>query len=207
MVTTHTAEAHYAFELSGGRLCLDFVNTVSNRGSEAPVDHLRSYGDFLSFCEQAHAVPAALLRQLAKEAAAHPAAARSALSQAVAVREALFHVFDAISAGRRPRPVDLAVVNEHVPAAFARSRVTADADRYTLIVDAADGDLLSPLAPIVKSAVDLLTSADVDRVRACAAETCEWLFMDTTKNRTRRWCAMKVCGNREKVRRFRSRAS
>src|SRR5438093_1265585 len=72
-------------------------------------------------------------------------------------------------------------------------------------VDAAADDLRSPLAPVIKSTVDLLTSPAIDRVRTCAADTCEWLFLDTTKNRTRRWCDMKVCGNREKVRRFRSR--
>ena len=54
------------------------------------------------------------------------------------------------------------------------------------------------------SAVDLLTSPDVERVRTCAAAACAWLFLDTTKNRARCWCDMKTCGNREKVRRFRS---
>ena len=79
-------------------------------------------------------------------------------------------------------------------------------DRFVLKTDASADDLLSPLAPVIKSAVDLLTSGAIGRVRTCAADTCEWLFIDTTKNRTRRWCDMKVCGNRAKVRRFRSRS-
>jgi len=202
-MVTPERDSSPAFDLSGGRLCLDFVNTVNNRGSDAPTDQLHTYADFVSFAEQTGAVSAAAARQLARDAAAHANAARTALSQAVAVREALLRVFVAIAGEKRPKPADLAIVNARVPAAFARAHVAPHEDRYTLAIDTPGDDLLAPLAPIVKSAVDLLISPDIDRVRSCAAETCAWLFMDTTKNRTRRWCTMKVCGNREKVRRFR----
>src|SRR5207245_8489030 len=118
----------------------------------------------------------------------------------------LFRIFAAIAAGRRPRPADLTLLNEHVPAAFARGRVAAARARFVLEVEPSPDDLLSLLAPIVKSAVDLLSADEVVRVRACAAATCDWLFIDTTKNHTRRWCDMKICGNRAKVQRFRSRS-
>jgi len=59
------------------------------------------------------------------------------------------------------------------------------------------------LTPVVRAAVELLTSADIARVRTCADGACAWLFLDTTRSRTRRWCDMKSCGNRSKVRRFR----
>jgi predicted RNA-binding Zn ribbon-like protein len=194
------------FDLSGGRPCLDLPNTVSNRGSGAPVDHLAAYEDVVAWAEQGTLVSPALARELKKYAAGDPAAARRALAKAVALREALFRIFVAIAAGRRPPAGDLALLNAEVPPAFAHARVVrADGGRYTLATGAAGADLPSILAPVVKSAVDLLTSADVDRVRSCAADTCEWLFLDTTKNRTRRWCDMKVCGNRAKVRRFRTR--
>jgi predicted RNA-binding Zn ribbon-like protein len=51
----------------------------------------------------------------------------------------------------------------------------------------------------------LLTSEAISRLRACGSETCRWLFLDTSKNHTRRWCDMKVCGNRMKARRFQAR--
>src|SRR5712691_12943878 len=60
------------------------------------------------------------------------------------------------------------------------------------------------LTPVVRAAVELLTSADITRVRTCADGACAWLFLDTTRSRTRRWCDMKSCGNRSKVRRFRA---
>jgi predicted RNA-binding Zn ribbon-like protein len=206
MVTSHEpAAAPHIFDLSGGALCLDFANTVSNRGSDTAIDRLAAYGDFLAWCEQSGAAAPAQIRELSKLAAAHPSAARDALARAIEFREALYRLFASAAAQRRPRPADLAVLNDHIPIAYKRSRVASVGDGYVLKVEAAPDDLLSPLAPVIKSAVDLLTSPTVDRVRTCAADTCEWLFLDTTKNRTRRWCDMKVCGNREKVRRFRSR--
>ena len=206
MVTADTATAApHIYGLSGGALCLDFANTVSNRGSDAPIDRLLAYGDLLSWSEQSRAATPAQVRDLARLAAAHPSAARDALARAVEVREALYRLFATASAKKRPRPADLALVNEQIPVAFRRSRLATAGDHYAFRVEAAADDLLSPLAPVIKSAVDLLTSPSLDRVRTCAADTCEWLFLDMTKNRTRRWCDMKVCGNREKVRRFRSR--
>jgi|SRR5437899_271436 len=201
-----TLSAPHTFDLSAGALCLDFANTVSNRGSEAPIDRLNAYADFLSWSEQSGAAAPAQVRELSRVAAAHPSAARDALALAAGVREALYRLFASAAAGKRPRPADLALLNEQVPLAFKRSRIASAGDRYVLRVDSSSDDLLSPLAPVIKSAIDLLTSSAIDRVRTCAADTCEWLFLDTTKNRTRRWCDMKVCGNREKVRRFRSRS-
>jgi len=71
--------------------------------------------------------------------------------------------------------------------------------------DAGTGSVADPiLTPVVRAAVELLTSADIARVRTCADGSCAWLFLDTTRSRTRRWCDMKSCGNRSKVRRFRA---
>ena len=61
--------------------------------------------------------------------------------------------------------------------------------------------------PAVRAAVELLTSDAVEHIGRCADDSCGWLFLDTTRSRTRRWCDMKVCGNRNKVRRFRSDAA
>jgi predicted RNA-binding Zn ribbon-like protein len=203
-VTARSAD--YVFDVSGGRLCLDFANTVGWRGSDQPDEHLVSYGDFAAWAEQAGAVAPREAKALRRRAAAHPAEARQALARAIELREALYRVFAAIAAGRAPRAPDLAIVNAAVPAAFERSRLVSSKEGFTLAATVEDDDLAAPLTPVVRSAVDLITSSDVDRVRTCAAATCAWLFLDTTKNRTRRWCDMKTCGNREKVRRFRGSA-
>jgi len=66
--------------------------------------------------------------------------------------------------------------------------------------DATDS-LTAPLRPVVRSAAELLTSDLVDRVRECHGDDCTWLFLDQSRNRSRRWCSMESCGNRAKVRR------
>jgi predicted RNA-binding Zn ribbon-like protein len=202
-VTARSAD--YQFDLSGGRLCLDFANTIGWRGSDEPNEHLGSYGDVIAWAEQAGVVSPREARALLRRAAARPAEARRTLEDAIALREALYRVFAAIAAGRSPRGADLALVNAAVPRAFERSRLVASREGFTLAADVHDDDLAAPLTPVVRSAVDLLTSpSELERVRTCAATACAWLFLDTTKNRARRWCDMKTCGNREKVRRFRS---
>ena len=205
MVTADVAarSADYLFDVAGGRLCLDFANTIGWRGSDEPDEHLVSYGDFAAWAEQAGAVEPREARALLRRATAHPAEARQALARAIELREALYRVFAAVAAGRAPRAPDLAILNAAVPAAFERSRLVASKNGFTLDAQRDGADLASPLTPVVRSAIDLLTSPDLDRVRTCAAAACAWLFLDTTKNRARRWCDMKTCGNREKVRRFR----
>jgi predicted RNA-binding Zn ribbon-like protein len=191
------------FDLSGGRLCLDFANTLGDRGSAQPSEHLGSYGDLVAWAGQAGATTARAARGLLRTAAARPAQAHQVLSDALRLREAIYRVFAAVASGRTPRPHDLAILNAAVPAAFERSRLVPAAGGFALTADVDDGDLAAPLTPVVRSTVDLLVSPEVDRVRTCAASSCAWLFLDTTKNRARRWCDMKTCGNREKVRRFR----
>jgi predicted RNA-binding Zn ribbon-like protein len=204
MVTATAARGGgYTFDLSGGRLCLDFVNTVSDRCAAQPIERLGAYGDLIAWAQQAGATTAGAARRLLRAAAAEPARAGRVLAEAIRLREALYRVFDAIAVGKAPRAPDLAIVNAAVPAAFAHARLTPGRGAFTLAADAGRDDLAAPLTPVVRSAVDLMTSPALERVRRCAAPACAWLFLDTTKNRARRWCDMKICGNREKVRRFR----
>src|SRR5205823_5155877 len=135
MVTAAT-ESAYRFDLSGGALCLDFANTVSNRGGESAIDRLGAYTDFLSWSEQSGAATPAQARDLSKFAAAHPAAARDALARIIEVREAIYKVFAAASGGKRLRAADLTLLNEQVPLAFTRSRIAPAGEHYMLKVEA-----------------------------------------------------------------------
>jgi predicted RNA-binding Zn ribbon-like protein len=58
----------------------------------------------------------------------------------------------------------------------------------------------APLGPITTSAVELVTSNRLDRVKQCSGNRCWVLFYDTIKNRSRRWCLMRYCGNAAKSR-------
>jgi predicted RNA-binding Zn ribbon-like protein len=185
----------HVFDRCGGHVALDFANAVGDRHTDSPVDHLPSYARLILFARQCELLPAAQLRRLERRAALDPAGARAALRHAVQLREAVYRLFAGVAEGRAPEPADLAVLN----AAVGRMRVGPDfAWAWAEGPDALD----AMLAPIVRAALDLLMSGHRQRVRVCAADDCLWLFLDTSKNRSRRWCDMKQCGNRNKVRRF-----
>jgi predicted RNA-binding Zn ribbon-like protein len=195
------SDPSYAWDYCGGQLALDFTNTVGDRGAR-PVEHFDTFGDIVAWAESRGVISkhdAGLLRQ---HAAANPDAARRAWRGAVTLREAVYAVLTAAAAQRKPKPADLDIVNGAVRQTFQRAALTPAGDRFTLETTADRGlDLV--LAPVVRATVDLLTSDALSHVGRCADDECQWLFLDTTRSRTRRWCDMKSCGNRHKVRRFR----
>ncbi|MBZ5589720.1 MAG: ABATE domain-containing protein [Acidobacteriia bacterium] len=196
----------YVFELTGGALCLDLPNTLDNRRAPAPRELLASYEDVVAWGVQAGAVPKATARALRQEARAHPRRAARALEQARQAREALFAVFSAVAHGRVP-PVDaMEDLNAVVPHAFGSRRLDQSAGSPAWAwVEHDPPDLDRVLWPVVVSAAELLTSPGLDRVRECTGERCAWLFLDHSKNKSRRWCDMTVCGNRTKARRHYAR--
>jgi predicted RNA-binding Zn ribbon-like protein len=71
---------------------------------------------------------------------------------------------------------------------------------------AGDEDALDRMVwPVARSAADVLVSDEGSRVRRCAGESCHWFFLDSGRNRSRRWCDMRDCGNRAKARRLNAR--
>lgn len=189
----------------GRRLCLDFANTVGSRADEHPNDHLGGYADLVAWGRQAGILTGEEARRLDREGARRPADAAAALERALAAREAIYRIFSARAAGRPPDEADLDTLNAALARALARARLVAAGGGFAWgwAVDAAALD--RPLWPVVRSAADLLTSDELPRVRGCAEETCGWLFLDTSRNRSRRWCDMQDCGNRAKARRHYAR--
>jgi predicted RNA-binding Zn ribbon-like protein len=222
-------EPHH-FELVSGALCLDFVNTVGDRsGTRQYVrNYLRRYEDVVAWGVQSGVLTEPDATPLHALAAQHPDAAAAALTRAVDLREALHSVFAPIASGRAIEQDALAALNEVLPALLAKSRLATTSEGLTCewMFDApADPDAAADSDPataprdprpheigafdrvlwsVARSAADLLTSSDLHHVHQCALETCGWLFLDLSKNKTRRWCAMKLCGNKAKVRHHRA---
>ena len=194
------------FSLIGGEVCLDFTNTVSGRDTDDPRtpvtnDNLKSYADLLAWSEQVGALTAVQAARLRDEAARRPADAARVLDQAVALREAMYRVFSAHAASIEPQAEDLAILNAALAAALAHARIIWT-DKGFVWGWADEEDALDRMLwPVVQSAAELLTSDRVARVHECESDTCTWLFVDTSKNHSRRWCDMKDCGNRAKARR------
>lgn len=192
-----------AFQLVAGSLPLDFANTLDNRGDpEREKELLANYADLVAFLQQSDALPDALARKLIVRAAREPRAASAVLHRSRILREAIYRVFAAIAEGHDPAPSDLDLVNAQITASAAHTRLQKINDNFVWTWSGEPDALDRVLWPIVRATADLLTSENLGRVRLCEDEKCRWAFLDTSRNRTRRWCDMKVCGNRAKVRAF-----
>jgi predicted RNA-binding Zn ribbon-like protein len=190
------------FDFTGGLLCLDFANTVEDRPDVHPRELLNSYNDLVSWGQQAHVLTEREAQRLLEEVAHRSAEAASILERAVALRETIFRIIKAVAKEVLPEEDDLVALSAAVADAQDHARIVQKEGGFIWDWAGNAGDLDRMLWPVVKSAADLLTSDESDDVRVCASETCNWLFMDTSKNHSRRWCDMKSCGNRAKARRF-----
>src|SRR5262249_35815517 len=126
--------------------------------------------------------------------------------EAIELREALYRLFTARANRPEPSAADRSVLNAALARSLARQQLEYHDGHFSLHAVRTEGDLDCMLWPIAKSAAEILTSAEeLGRVRVCEAtvlDSCAWLFLDETRNRARRWCSMKDCGNRAKARRF-----
>jgi predicted RNA-binding Zn ribbon-like protein len=94
-------------------------------------------------------------------------------------------------------------VNAEIGNALANAQIASVGSGFTW--DWTDGNTLdAPLWAVARDAGNLLTSESLQRLRECDGDVCGWLFLDLTKNGSRRWCDMRGCGNRAKVRRYRA---
>lgn len=195
-----TANKERDFDLSGGALCLDFVNTMADRPC-CLKEYLTGYGDLLTFSRQAGVLDEVTSRRLGRRAARRPAAAAAVLRRAVTLREGIYRIFAAIAGGGRPDPADLEALNRALARSLRHLRVTAAGSGYTWNWSGEPDALDRMLWPITRSAGDLLTSQESSQVRECGQTKCSWLFVDRSRTRKRRWCDMATCGNRAKARR------
>jgi predicted RNA-binding Zn ribbon-like protein len=192
------------FQFVGGDLCLDFTNTVGATRGPTAREYLNSYTDFVSWCRQGGLVTESKANALLRLAAGRPGDAGSAFQRAIVLREAIYRIFAALAQDRSPQSSDLDQLNAELSVSLGRLRVTPGRKVFDWTWADADDAFDEPLGPIARSAAELLTAPPLLAcLRQCEGDTCGWLFVDSTKNHSRRWCVMSDCGNVAKVRRFR----
>jgi len=182
----------------GGRLCLDFVNTIDPRLKAPREEFLARYGALLAWAEFVGILTRAARSDLVVAGERHPRIAKQIHRRAMALREGLFALFS-----RGPGAQEgLQALNTEIRLTSAELHVEPEGPAYALAWDAGS----KVLGPIVRSAIELLTSSDVRRVRVCSGDGCGWLFLDSSRTHRRRWCNMAICGNRAKAKRNRVRS-
>lgn len=194
-------------EILGGDPAVDFVNTVHNWHLDPPPDYLHGFDDLVQWHRMFDLVgpkPAARFR------AASEAEKGRVFREALALRSDLHRLFSAV-AGGRPLPQDaLDHLTEVIRRTVRWRRLAGEraSGGRTLrcVWDFSEAPAEALLGPVAWRAADLLEKGDVDRLKECPGDHCGWLFLDTSKNRSRTWCSMKSCGNAAKVKRFRQRA-
>jgi predicted RNA-binding Zn ribbon-like protein len=212
-----SASPNTLFDLCGGHPALDFVNSLDNRYREdGPNEMLTSYADLLRFLTETHLLDPHRARVLSKSVA--PDTAERVIQSVRALREATAAVLYSTLGGEPPSSADLRLLEKYFLEASRHrelhwegadvSAATGDQPRRAGLLwrwgrHASEPDL--PVWILADAVSDILLSDQMTHVRTCAVDTCRWLFLDTSKNHSRRWCNMRVCGNRMKARRFQAK--
>lgn len=189
----------------GRHIALDFANTVERHASNSPQDGIASYSNLMAWALQSGTLSEEQAAYLVDAQTVRPDEAATALQLARDLRESIYRLMPATSTRGSPAPADIDTLNRVLREGFLRLKVTAVQNAFGL--QWAEDDVLTrPLWPVAWAAAQLLTSPDLARVKQCAStDGCGRLFLDRSKNLSRRWCDMRACGNTAKARRYRKR--
>jgi predicted RNA-binding Zn ribbon-like protein len=192
------------FQLVAGDLALDFANTLDSRyDPERRLELLPSYDRFIAFAWQSGVLNRAQAQRLLKQTG--EAEGQLVLTRVIDLREALHFLFLSVATKERPPRSALESLNRFLADVRLPQSIEWEKGKFHRLPADLVSTPVGPLVPIVEAAAALLTSPDVTHVRECSFHTCRWLFLDRSKNHTRRWCDMKICGNRAKAQRFYAR--
>jgi predicted RNA-binding Zn ribbon-like protein len=196
--STRTLET---LELVGGRLCLDFVNTVNSR-VYTEHDYLIQYSDLVGWASKVGILSPTQTNQLQKRARQNEEAAEDTLEKGRRSRELLYQLFSNAAKGSEPSKKDMETFVTAYGEAISHGQLTKDDNHYSTTWKV-DETFDALLWPIIHSAGELFLSDELGHVKECPG--CGWLFLDTSKNQSRRWCSMDTCGARDKMRRYHKR--
>jgi predicted RNA-binding Zn ribbon-like protein len=196
-------------DLSGNWLCLDFTHTLQDRNNSDRNELLHGYSDLLAWGLYTSILKEDETQQLLHIAEQHPQVASKILNDAMNLREAIYRIFYNIVEDATLQQDDMVLLNTALARAMSHACIMEEGEKDHFRWDwfvKSDVERLERINwLIVRSAADLLTSDKLHSVQACAAEDCRWLFLDISKNHSRRWCDMETCGNQAKARRHYSR--
>lgn len=186
--------------LLGDRLCLDFANTIESPRGEHPEEFLFGYADLVRWGRHAGLLSEGQVERLLREAEQRPDDAAGIFARALVLRDSITRIFRAIAAKRTPAAADFERLQAEYLIALRHARLERSDEGYDWVWS--DGDALDePLWDVARSAIAVLTQDDLKRIKECpGAGDCGWLFYDTSRNASRRWCSMEGCGSRVKMR-------
>jgi predicted RNA-binding Zn ribbon-like protein len=189
--------AYRELPILGGHLALDFANTVYDPLGPQRHDHVADYAGLLAWARRVSIVPSRAAGDLRLAAEAHPRRAAAVVRRGALLRDTLNDTFGALTDGHSPA-AGWERLRPYVTTAMDCVQLEPAGELVTPVWDL--GELESPLWPVAEAAYALLTSSELRRLKRCAG--CPWLFLDQSKNSSRRWCSMDDCGKHEKIRKY-----
>ncbi len=187
------------------KISLDFANTAKWHASSTPLETIHDYSELVNWAERVKVLTADQAVQMKCLSQSEPEAAKKAYAEAILIRETLYRLFSSVAAQQTPDPKDVATLNslliDHAP---NRQLTAINQEFHWSLRVSLSLNMIT--TAVLLSAEQLLTSILINRIGECADDRgCGWLFLDMSKNRSRRWCDMNDCGNRDKVRRYYTR--
>ncbi len=196
-----------SFDLDAGNVALDFANTNNWHASPHPQENLHDYNDLVAWGEAAGLLSPELNKYACSLESETPELAESTYQTAIRFREAIYRIFSHRYAGSEIPPADLEFLNSMIYQAMSHRRLVPEGDEFHWEWDSQCDEPNVVLWKVALAAGDLLSSNEVTRVRECEDDRgCGYLFIDQSKNHSRRWCSMESCGNRAKAQRHYSRS-
>jgi predicted RNA-binding Zn ribbon-like protein len=175
------------FLLVGGRLAIDFANTVHSPATGG--DALATWDDVAAFLAAAGATAGP----------GREGDAGRAFARALVLRRVIRDLLAAMAARSPLAPASVEAVNDVLRTGAGHDRLVADGRGWRLEFVSGRDDRTAALVPVARSAAALITEGRAAAVKKCGNPRCVLYFQDDSRGRRRRWCSMAVCGNRMKV--------
>jgi predicted RNA-binding Zn ribbon-like protein len=202
MEEANIIEAKIEWDLDAGHPALNFVNTLEWRGSSSPNDLLMEISNFIEWALAAELVDAGGANAIRVHVKKHPRVSQQSFKRIVAARELFYRIFSSIAQDDEPIESDLLGFNKILSDANSQVKLVKQSGSYqwSWEYDALSLDVV--LWMLARAAAELLTSSDIQRLGECADDRgCAYIFIDVSRNHSRRWCSMEGCGNRAKAQR------
>jgi len=175
---------------SGGMTCLDFINTIDHLHTPPRYDFFSDRATIIEWGRAAGILPLAVEDSRSSD--------QPSFQKALETRELLVRLLTPFSRSEAPADSDVAALNLCLQEASGHLTILRTPEGYELVLET-HNPVEQVTYEAIRSATDLLLTKEKGRVRQCSE--CGWLFYDATRNRSRRWCDMGICGNRAKARR------
>jgi len=195
---------HDSYSFIGGELCLDFINTLGGMRGKETKEYLQDYNDLVNWASKAKIILPEIKDELVEGSRYRASMVKEVYQRSLEFRECLYRVLESHLEEQYPNAEDMEIINSEQTEANKHLKLVFDRGGYSWRFDERTTREDFVLWLIVHSACRLLTSDLLGYLKICGSSTCGWMFLDQSKNKSRRWCEMKTCGNRTKQKSFRT---